>query len=271
MDELSYVTIISTDSYLIGALALYKSLKRVKSKYPLTILLSKNIDSKIENILQQKDINYIRLTDSIEVTKNNKDPEYFHWSNTFDKLFIFRLIQFKKIVFLDSDMMIVNNIDHLFEMKHMSAVVSDRINDATCCELNSGLMVIDPKIEMFSQMRGLIQDILVKNKNFGDQDIIRLYFHDWKNCKELELDDGYNMYYSDINTFIQQGYNLTGSKKIYVIHFVGAKKPWNYSIRKIYRTLKCFNKYFFLKYLYFIYIQKFSLFISQNISPLKYE
>lgn len=261
MDDFSYVTIISTENYFIGALALYKSLKRVKSKYPLTILLSKNIDSKIENILQQKDINYIRLTDSIEVTKNNKDQEYLHWSNTFDKLFIFELIQFKKIIFLDSDMMIVNNIDHLFEMKHMSAVVSDRINDATCCELNSGLIVIEPQIEMLNQMKGLIQDVSIKFKNFGDQDIIRLYYHDWKNKSELKLDDGYNMYYPDIDTFIQQGYSLSGDKKIYVIHFVGAKKPWNYSIKKIYRTLKSFNKYFFLKYLYFLYTQKISLFL----------
>ncbi len=174
MDDFSYVTIISTDSYLIGALALYKSLKRVKSKYPLTILLSKNIDKSIDIILRQKDINCIRLTDTIEVTKNNKDPEYLHWSNTFDKLFIFELIQFKKIVFLDSDMMIVNNIDHLFEMKHMSAVVSDKINDATCCELNSGLIVIEPQIGILNQMQGLIQDISLKYKNFGDQDIIRL-------------------------------------------------------------------------------------------------
>ena len=128
------------------------------------------------------------------MTKNNKDPEYFHWSNTFDKLFIFELIQFKKIVFLDSDMMIVNNIDHLFEKRNMSAVVSDRINDATCCELNSGLIVIEPQIGIIKQMQELIQDISLKYKNFGDQDIIRLYFHDWKNCKELELDDGYNMW-----------------------------------------------------------------------------
>lgn len=260
MDDFSYVTIISTDNYIIGALALYKSLKRVKSKYPLTIILSKNINKSIDKILQKKNINYIRLKDTIEGTKNNKDSEYLLWSNTFDKLFIFELIQFKKIVFLDSDMMIVNNIDHLFEKKHMSAVVSDRINDASCCELNSGLIVLDPQIGILNQMKGLIQDVSIKFQNFGDQDIIRLYFHDWKNSKELKLDDGYNMYYPDINTFIQQGYRLYGAKKIYVIHFVGAKKPWNYSIKKVYRTLTYFNKYFFLKYLYFLYTQKINLF-----------
>lgn len=264
MDELSYVTIISTDNYLIGALALSKSLKRVKSKYPLTIILSKNIDKSIDKILQQKDINYIRLTDTIEETKNNKDPEYLHWSNTFDKLFIFELIQFKKIVFIDSDMMIVNNIDHLFEMKHMSAVMSDRINDPTCCQLNSGLIVLEPQIGILNQMKGLIQDVSIKYQNFGDQDIIRLYFQDWKNSHELKLDNGYNMYYSDTKNFIQQGYSLSGAKKIYVIHFVGAKKPWNYSIKKVYRTLKCFNKYFLLKYLYFLYIQKISLFLAKK-------
>jgi glycogenin glucosyltransferase len=268
-DSFSFVTLVSTDEYLIGALALNESLKKVGSTYPLTVMLSLNVDEKFERVLRNYDLNYVRLTSAIEVVNSNKDAEYVHWSNTFDKLFVFELTQFDKIVFLDSDMMVVNNIDHLFHKKNASAVVSDRIHDQFCCELNSGLLVIEPVNGILNRMSELIQVASSKLKNFGDQDIIRLYFGDWKEQKDLELDPGYNIYYPDLNTFIKRGYGLNSIKRIYVIHFVGAKKPWMFSIRKILRTLRRYNKSAFLKYLIIIFKIKVKLFFLKLFTLFK--
>jgi len=223
-NKFTYVTLVSTEEYLIGALALHASLQKVKSQYPLTIILSAHLSKSIDTILLYFKINYTRLDDSINISEYNKNIEYIHWNKTFDKLFIFELIQFEKIIFLDSDIMIVNNIDHLFLKDNMSAVISDKINDKFCNELNSGLLVIEPKEGILNKMIELIPNIGSSLINFGDQDIIRAYFYNWKNETQLELDIGYNMYYPDIKPYIKQGYSRTGEKKIYAVHFVGSKK-----------------------------------------------
>ncbi len=262
-DTYSYVTIVSTNEYLIGAIALNESLRRVNSEYPLTVVLSVNVDENYENFLHSYGIKYIRLTKCIKLPTSNKNPEYFHWNNTFDKLFIFELTQFKKIVFLDSDMMVVNNIDHLFQKEHTSAVISDRINDESCTEFNSGLMVIVPENGILIKMTNIIDLVASKLDNFGDQDIIRLFFSNWKENKGLELDLGYNVYFPDVDVLFDRGYSLRGPQRIYIIHFVGTKKPWMFSPGKILRTFKRYNTILFLKYLNIICLIKVKLFFQK--------
>ena len=112
----AFVTLLSNDSYLKGVIALKRALQAVSSKYPLFCVLSISVDEYCQNLLEEQGVSCIRLNQS-SVDFPDQAGDYFsHWSYTFDKLQIWGLMQFEKIVFLDSDMLILRNIDELFDV-----------------------------------------------------------------------------------------------------------------------------------------------------------
>lgn len=247
----TYVTLLGTDDYLIGTLCLWKSLRNVKSKYPLLVLCSQNISVDVLNILKHKKIQYKVLEEQI-VTNHKNEGEYARWSFTFDKLQIFNLVEYDKIVFLDSDMYVVKNIDCLFNAQHMSAVVADVYDQPNCKELNSGLMVIVPQKQEYSQLTSLLHSKVIKKLPMcGDQDIIRLFYNNWSNETKLKLPNQYNMYFTNIKKYKWGG--------VSVIHFVYDKKPWNYSWTAFIRRMLKFNAFYLFRYMLIVYSCRISV------------
>lgn len=234
----AYITVLSSNEYLIGVLCLNQSLKNVKSKYRLVVLVNDNISEKTKKILEENGIEILKvktfeLPDWI-IEKNR--TSHANWSNTFDKLSIFELTEFDKLVFLDSDMFVRNNIDGLFEKPDMSATV-DR-NDTVLVKesyqkLTSGMLVLEPKPSMISEFMSIINDESIKNKytSIGDQDIIQLYYSDWGEKKELHLPVKYNMFFGDIEYYVNKG--IYALDDISIIHFITSNKPWKYDKTEI--------------------------------------
>lgn len=230
----AYVTLLGSDNYLKGTLALYNSLKLNKCKYPLTVLITSGVSNKIKEILISKNIN-ILLIDNVTISKKiklkNSQMGYANWSKTFDKLRVFGLIQFDKIVFLDSDMMVMGNLDHLFSKDSLSATIAGKSypGNKEWSTLNSGLMVITPTINEDKRLIKYINDIADLSAA-GDQNVIQKGYLDWPNPHELELDEKYNVLAP------YEPYYLSNKiiKAPVVLHFVGKIKPWNMSKREIY-------------------------------------
>lgn len=226
--EYVYVTVLSTDKYLAGTIALSKSLKLVKSKYDLVVLINKNITEKSRNILKYNNLEFFEI-DSVEIPQWIKENNKINWNYTFDKLKIFELTQYKKIVYLDSDMYIRKNIDELFKKPHMSAAVDIYDSIAVIDEyqkLTSGLLVLEPQNGVMQQFISILnkKELREKYKQIGDQDIIQLYDPQWENKKELHLDTKYNMFFTSLDYYINKKiYNL---EEICVIHFIMTQKPW---------------------------------------------
>ncbi|WP_343288435.1 glycosyltransferase [Turicibacter bilis] len=193
----SFLTVCSSDNYLTGVLALNESLKAVNSKFPLQVLITQNTSSLVKEKLNQLGIETIYVEKEIKlpnelIEKNNKSG-YSHWNRTLYKLWMFELVQFDKLVYLDSDMFVLHNIDELFDKPHMSAVVAGKQypgNEAWKL-LNSGCMVIVPEQGILDEFLQVIPDAMKKRHNFGDQDVLQVYYQDWTKIKELELDEKY--------------------------------------------------------------------------------
>ena len=114
MGEKAYFTTLSTENYLPGVIALNQALKNVHSKYPLYALLSNEISEEIEEKLNKKGIKTIRREKvdlPQEIIDRNRSRAKNRWNYTFDKLNIFELTDFEKIVFIDSDIYVRQNID----------------------------------------------------------------------------------------------------------------------------------------------------------------
>lgn len=240
----AYVSILTTEPYLIGILGVAECLKRVNSKFPFYVVITDNISSEIEDLLNNRHINTIRKKsiEIPEIIKQKNDKGVFsHWTYTFDKLSIFELTQFDKIVYLDSDIYIRKNIDLLFEKNHMSTTPNRKFgpNITLPPELISGLLVIEPQKGILNSFLEILSTIANKRESVGDQDILQEYYTDWKNQTELHLDLKYNTFFTYLDYYITHcDYKLDD---IFVFHFLLAKKPWDFSLQNINQYIKYLN------------------------------
>jgi len=194
MKNYSYITVLSTENYLKGVLCLVKSLQKTNTKYPISILLTDNISKDTEKLLKKYSVNIIRknkiqIPETIKI-KNQKGT-FEHWTNTFDKLQIFELTEFQKLIYLDSDMYVRKNIDELFEKENMSATI-DRptgpvFSDNYQLKLTSGLMVIEPTSGILQNFMDILMNIVDIRDFVGDQDILQEYDKHWREKTELHL------------------------------------------------------------------------------------
>ena len=177
----NYATVLASTNYLDGVRTLLFSLTKVKSNYPLIVIVPVGFDIACQQAIKAWGgiIEYAENWEKVDLgdlIKKNKRP---HWNNTFIKLCIFNLVQFEKIVYIDSDMIVLENIDHLFDKNHISAVQGGKLI-FHWEDINSGLMVIKPNQKEFSELVNLIPTVCKKkiesNEGFGDQDVISYYY-----------------------------------------------------------------------------------------------
>jgi len=228
LKKYSFVSVLTTDDYLEGVLVLKHSLEKTKPKYPFLLLVTPNLSEKVMESLSSHKINFITVQ-GIEGPRVVTDPQLKRWNFTYSKLNIFGLTQFDKIVYLDSDMLILQNIDELFEKPHMSAVkIRGKLPEfSTWNQLNSGLLVVEPSTKMFDDMLSKIGHIENVDSP-SDEDFLNAYYFDWPSREELHLDSGYNMFQYYWYRYNQvYGYDFSSTEKpMKVIHYIGEDKPW---------------------------------------------
>lgn len=229
MKNYAYVTYLGTNDYLIGTLALINELKSVESKYPIYVLVSSNLNEESIKLIKQNGAKVLETSEveiPVEIKKRNEKLGYSRWNFTFEKLQVFNLDQFDKIIMLDSDMLVKRNIDKLFEKPSLSAVCAgDKYpKNIDWKGLNSGIVVIKPNKKEFLRLVELI-DVDTP----GDQDVIQKGNPDWNDDNELHLDESYNV----ISSFEAYYVGILKYKNIKIIHFTHRIKPWK--MTRIYR------------------------------------
>lgn len=249
-ENYAYVTIINTTKYIDGVICLERSLREVKSRYPFYAVITGSDRKKIKYELNKYSINTVEIERKISipecVLKRNISGGHENWNYSFDKLFVYDLIQFDKVIFLDADLYILKNLDHLFKKEHMTAATSGKYypGKESWTKLNSGLMVIKPEKDLLNKVITKINKLENITGYVGDQEIIWDYYDKWETKNNLHLGENYNVFFEHLEYYIKNlNYTLYGTrgecdKEIYVVHFVNPK-PWLLSKK--------------LRYKYFIY------------------
>lgn len=234
----AYVTLLTTNEFMPGMLALWRSLKETKTKYPLYCVITQEITEENREILAFLGINLIErpeipLTPTIYKYNVERNFPLTNWYKAFSKFHVFGLEQFDKIVYLDCDLFICKNIDDLFNLPHMSSVVDGEgiregftdflvKGDEYFKYFNSGLMVIEPSMELYNNLIDFINQI-VPDRILADQNILSMYYKEWKDNYDLHLPCYYNiLIFALANYFEKDWFALD---KVKVFHFAG-KKPW---------------------------------------------
>ena len=214
-----FVTVCNKE-YLIGFEVMLKSLidnnPRVKKENISFLIISNDLEE--QDLLTSK-----KIHKNISIKKFNqekyKDIEALKQQSAtfgdYTKFEIFGLEEYDKIIFLDSDILILGNIDKLIDYKGNFAAVRDLYID----QYNTGVMVIENTHLNKDTVNNLINLVLT----FGitehlDQDIINHYFYD--EIEEMSLS------YNFLKTYNKQLFSRSGlPKHIKILHFI-CKKPW---------------------------------------------
>ena len=102
------------------------------------------------------------------------------WGAAFNKLRVFSLTQFRKVVWLDSDDFFLRNVDHLFALPPLTGSVV-----TACCNFNGpaypggGIWVLEPSTALFEQILGVIAKPRPGTNEgwlIGDMQVIRVMF-----------------------------------------------------------------------------------------------
>ena len=110
-----WTTLITNTKYLSGLLTLDASLKFVGSKYPLIALYTDTFPEKGHAALDARNIPKKRVKYLLPKTHKDftNDPRFYDcWS----KLTPFSLVEYERVVQLDSDMLVLQNMDELMEI-----------------------------------------------------------------------------------------------------------------------------------------------------------
>ena len=230
MDNQVYMTLLCTDDYTNGVVYLKHNLERVKAKYPLKCIVDETISKEALEVLEKNGIEWI-MKDIIpipEVIKErNKKKGVGIWNTIFQKLWIFDMTEYSKIVYLDSDIMVLKNIDELFDKPHMSCVRDSakilKIPEwEGFTEINAGVMVIVPDKLVFSQMMKMIDKhaLLPLNNTirdiYSDQSVIDEYYNSWIYLPHLHLPIYYNAFIAYLDR-----YKDFDESELKILHFAG--------------------------------------------------
>lgn len=121
-----WATLITNLEYLPGVLTLASSLRAVNSRYPLLALYTPSFPASGLAALAARDIPaqpVAHLTPSSGARDFSLDPRFV---DTFTKLATFSLEEYERIVQMDSDMLVLRNMDELMEVPLDDPEVSAR-------------------------------------------------------------------------------------------------------------------------------------------------
>lgn len=241
--RLAYVSIITSKAYLEGLGAMYLSLLQTKTEIPLYCLIPNELYTSIEPLCKKltdadmDGIRWITYAESIripeELIKKNDLQGDNRFNYTFDKLKIFELTQFDKIVYLDSDIYILQNLDHLFDCPHMSAMIAGASypGNEDWVDLTSGIMTVQPQSHIIAEFEKVIPIVMQERQSCGDQDVLQKYYLDWVSRPELNFGEkygiiaGYAEYYEKELEYHYDN-NVNDKNSIAILHFAGESKPW---------------------------------------------
>eukprot|EP01117_Protostelium_nocturnum_P004608 TRINITY_DN1667_c0_g1_i2.p1 TRINITY_DN1667_c0_g1~~TRINITY_DN1667_c0_g1_i2.p1 ORF type:complete len:497 (-),score=84.89 TRINITY_DN1667_c0_g1_i2:58-1548(-) len=219
--KFSYLTILYNDEMAPAVHVLQSSLQSVKSAHKLHALVTSSVSSQVQERLELHGIALIQVP---EVTiggdhahRGGKTVQQ-RWRKNLTKLWLWKMTQFEKVVYLDADTLVVQNIDHLFACK---GPICAGINTPIPDKFNTGLMVFKPDDDVFEGMVaewkhiGFFEDV--------EQGLLNHYYPLSNFDRDQILPFKYNAF-----AYCEDKNVLETIDDVYVIHFVRFK-PWQWA------------------------------------------
>ncbi|XP_010549836.1 PREDICTED: putative UDP-glucuronate:xylan alpha-glucuronosyltransferase 5 [Tarenaya hassleriana] len=201
----AYVTVLhSSEAYVCGAIALAQSIRQSGSTRDLVLLHDDSLTNRSLSGLRAAGWE-LRRVERIRSPLARKGS-YNEWN--YSKLRVWQVTDYDKLVFIDADIVVLKNLDHLFFYPQLSAAGNDK--DL----FNSGVMVLEPSKCMFEDLKR--KSLKIESYNGGDQGFLNENFVWWHRLSKR------------VNTmkfFGRSNPRRELSDGVYGVHYLGLK-PW---------------------------------------------
>jgi hypothetical protein len=216
----AYVTLLSHgDAYVPGVEALGWSLVRSECRAPRVAMVTHDVLAPARHRLRAQGWE-VREVEAVPApTAEALFPRFRH---VFTKLRVFGLDDLDRVVFLDADTIVLQNLDALFERGGFAAAPDFLLPD----QFNSGVMALSPSAALLERMLAALDR--ADSYDGGDQGFLNRFYEDWYlGPPEQRLPAGYNTHHF-IYQFILSHPTLRRrlEPSIKVVHYT-VQKPWS--------------------------------------------
>ncbi|KAL9660509.1 hypothetical protein QQ045_025324 [Rhodiola kirilowii] len=210
----AYATVLhSTESYVCGAITLAQTLLQTGTTRDLIILIDNSISQPTRAALVKSgwQIRVIKRIRNPRAEKNSYN-EY-----NYSKFRLWQLTDYDKVIFIDSDIIVLRSLDLLFHFPQMSAVGNDN------SIFNSGIMVLEPSNCTFHHLMNRRKKII--SYNGGDQGFLNEVFVWWHRLPR-RVNFLKNFWANTTaEATVKNQLFASDPPKLYSIHYLGLK-PW---------------------------------------------
>lgn len=137
------------DEYVLGIQVLMQSIKLTETPYDLVVLASDSVTERSKQLFRDIGCRVIDVTNIenpfIGGTLRNKNFIY-----TLNKLHVWNLLEYERVVYLDADNVLIRNADELFLCGEFCAVFMNP------CHFHTGLLVVTPSTDEYQRLLGAL-------------------------------------------------------------------------------------------------------------------
>ena len=196
------------------------------------------LKQRFESIPYHSSVKLIEMNDSLIPLPPLMKSQLYAWRVSFQKLAVFSLTQFEKIVFLDSDTMLLQNVDELFGLPSLSAAMDNCDRCTLFHGMNAGVLVLEPSGKVWQSIKDYTkqQSCLSKIFEWWDQELLTCLFDhrqpvEYNVGNWYQLPHVYNLFIKNCNCKDRSKnkdpfYSTWNDSDVKVVHYACSDKPW---------------------------------------------
>eukprot|EP01060_Flectonema_neradi_P031465 TRINITY_DN477_c2_g1_i2.p1 TRINITY_DN477_c2_g1~~TRINITY_DN477_c2_g1_i2.p1 ORF type:complete len:2145 (+),score=515.29 TRINITY_DN477_c2_g1_i2:620-6436(+) len=218
----AYATFVTSADFVIPAAVLMHSIALSGSKYDRVIAVTSAVsdhDIELLSVFAQ----VVRVLPVIAP----KFVDNARYRDTFTKLRIWQLTQWKKLFYIDTDVLVLRNMDDVFDLNEWSVPM-----DAMQGRYSTGMMLVEPRLSTFqdmivalatTQVSMELPDLLFLQEFFLERKSKINIIPRWYQVYQEEFGHAHKTYLTE-----SQSQVTIFDPRIHGIHYPGADKPFNY-------------------------------------------
>ncbi|KAF4395531.1 hypothetical protein G4B88_010995 [Cannabis sativa] len=246
----AYVTFLAGNGdYVKGVVGLAKGLRKVKSAYPLVVAILPDVPEEHRHILKSQGC-IVREIEPIYPPENQIQFAMAYYVINYSKLRIWNFEEYRKMMYLDADIQVFENIDHLFDMedgyfyatmdcfceKTWSHSLQFKVGYCQQCPdrvkwpaemgsppplyFNAGMFVFEPSHVTYQNLLHTLK--ITPPTPFAEQDFLNMFFE--KVFKPIPLE--YNL----VLAMLWRHPENVDFNQVKVAHYCAAgSKPWRFT------------------------------------------
>lgn len=226
----AFVTLLINDEFAMGVeVMLYSLREHSKIRRAHVVLVAPDV-SELKRRSLKAVADHIIEVEPIAMPARQESSHVPMWEKVgYTSLRVWGLTQYKKVVYIDADALIIDCVDELFDRDVSFAAAPDIFPPD---RFNAGVMVLTPSQALLDDMLSKVEEL--PSHDGGDTGFLNAYFPDWfSSSSAARLSFGYNaqrtMYHSTHEK--KPGY-WEAIRPLKIIHFCSYPKPWDDAKKK---------------------------------------